>query len=235
MGRQFACALILCAVLAAASNGSMTLKLYDSYGTTGGGEFRAMPTNAWPFQPASLGEVAGQLEVFCVEKNEYISFNTTYYATVNPYATGGGVGGQDLDLDGDAVKDDADSLDPKTAYLYDQFISGILTGYDYANTGVGRVASANALQHVIWFIEDEEGKTWTDGDSSLRDILYQDAVTNAGSGIGAVRILNLYGNANLTRNKQDQLVKMIPAPGALLLGSLGLGLVGWFRSRGTLA
>jgi hypothetical protein len=217
---------LICVVAASSGYANVTVKLYDSHGTTGGGEFLAAVTGV---ELASLGEVAGKSEVFCVEKNEYINFNTTYYATVNTYATAGGVGGRDLDLNGDTVND-ADSLDPMTAYLYEQFITGNLVGYDYDNTGVGRVASANALQMVIWGIEDELGSTWTPA-AGLQTTFYNDALANAGSSIGAVRILNLYESASLTGNKQDQLCMVVPTPGALLLGSLGLSLVGWVRRR----
>ena len=51
----------------------------------------------------------------------------------------------------------ADPLDPMTAFLYNEFLIGNLaaTGYDYADSGVGRVASANALQIAFWYIEGE--------------------------------------------------------------------------------
>lgn len=93
------------------------------------------------------------------------------------------------------------------------------------------MASAGALQDVIWYIEDEAGKTWAD--DSLQDKFYKAAESCGWTDIGNVRVLNLYtpghvGEAGYYR--QDQLT-MVPVPGAFVLGSLGLGLAGWYRKR----
>ena len=121
---------------------NMTVTMANSYGSTGGGEFRVTPGSGWSFTPESLDPTDGVFETFCVEKNEYFRFGTTYYVKISTAADAGG-------KDGGTPH----PLGSKTAYLYKQFITGNLVGYDYDDTGVGREASANALQHVIWVLE----------------------------------------------------------------------------------
>jgi hypothetical protein len=219
---RFGSVVLTIALSAAVPAFAATITLSDGYGNGPGGEFNASPTGL-AFVPVDfVTGVAGQFGTFCVEKNEYITFGSTYYVDVSTAAVGGGVGGGS-----------PDPLDSKTAYLYERFATGNLANYTYGvgDGGIARAASADALQHVIWYLENEESKVWTDGDNSLMDKYYQNALTNAGPGIGNVRVLNLWGDS--TRQAapaQDQLV-LVPEPATTLLAVVGVGLLGWTRRR----
>jgi hypothetical protein len=170
---------MLIAFLSASAPAVQTITFADSYGNTSGGEFRTTPTD-FGFTPVGLGEFAG-FETFCMELNEHIRFGRLYYANISDVAINGGVGGQV------PPGSNTDPLDPMTAYLYERFITGTLTGYDY-NPGSGRVASANALQFTIWYIEEEI----TSLAPGLATQFYNDAVAAAPTDIGDVRVLNVY-------------------------------------------
>ncbi|MFN0138261.1 MAG: hypothetical protein ACKVS9_19325 [Phycisphaerae bacterium] len=209
--RGLGCALTVSAA-PIASAGSMTVVVGDSYGSSTGGEFNLTPSGL-PFTPVSYSGGAS-FESFCIERSEHISIGGTYHVDVTTEARNGGNGGGS-----------PDPLDPLTAYLYSQFVKGSLVDYAYDVSGgaAAREASANALQDVIWYIEQEQGATWTLGDNSLRDRFYQDAVANSNGSINDVRVLNLYADAGHTDFHQDQLVR-IPEPATvwLMVGALAL-------------
>jgi hypothetical protein len=182
-----------------------TIRVYQgsgfSYGN--GGEFQAVTSGIGTFQ------------TFCIEENENFSPGSAYNYRINTGAVKGGAGANATDpFTGNSM----DNISIGTAWLYDQFSDGTLSGYNYTY-GSGRSATAGALQNAIWWLENEGGAnnafvTLAETMLGLNDT----TVRNDSQGAYGVKALNLYdGNGNVV---QDQLAIVVPEPTTLIAGAL---------------
>jgi hypothetical protein len=202
---------------ALAYNGTGTITT-NTYTHSPGGEFTITTLTGnlgRTGMPSDINAVTFQ--TFCVESNEHFNPGSTHYnMTINNVAIWGGSGGPSY------------PLDPRTAYLYWNFRNRTLPGYNY-NTASGRRSSAAALQAAIWYLQGHQS-----GGSYNSFVTLANNAVNSGawSGIGDVRILNVY-YPNGSR-AQDQLTIVphpLPTPGSAALAGIGLMAIGRRRRR----
>jgi hypothetical protein len=144
---------------------------------------------------------------FCLQRTEYIAFGQKFIVgSVTNYAD-------------DAAGNDL--LSSQTAWLYTQVRNGTLSGYSHTQT------AANLLQNAIWYFENEI--TLQSPSSNMFINAANQAVANGFSGIGNVRVANLFFTNG--QKAQDQLILDVPGPAALTAVVPGLVALAFMRRR----
>lgn len=158
----------------------------------------------------------GTFLTFCLELQERIGVGKTYHYAVS-----------DASDEGGPPPNQTDPLDFKSAWLYLNYRNGklddLVPGYAYGDN-----ASADSLQEAFWIIEQENLP------SGAASTLAQGLIDAAAAGsagwtdLHGVRVFVLTDDAG--NNKQDVLA-LIPAPAAALLGIVGLAGLPALRRR----
>ena len=182
------------------SGGSVIQLNWSSLGAQSGGN------GAFTGTVTSGPDTGSSFASFCLEKNETFNLNTNLFVkSVSTTTT------------------TLDSLNPQTAWLFTQ----------YSNNAAGYTATDNAknlsMQQAFWSLEDEAGYAYsqinTQAQTWVNDANF--AVSSGSwSGLGNVKVLNLYKDAGYSVSAQDQLVMLAPVPEpetyAMLLAGLGV-------------
>jgi len=189
------------------------VKFADSFGSSPGGAFELTVYD-------SSGAIAkGSFQSFCIETNENISFGPLFgVGDISTMARLGGSGGS-------TGSPSRDPLDPRTAWLYTQYIEN--TGALNSVTGWGAAsadARGTAMQQAIWRIEEESQYI---NSNSLADALITAASAAGWQDTGRVYVLNMLNRSGGYAQDQLYIAPMIPEPEIYAMLGIGLGLVGW--------
>jgi len=205
---------------------------YRSASPWPGGEFTVVLGNGWgspnPTQyyvdspGAGTRNVQGTtntFQTFCVERDETFQWSIPYEVTISDAAI----------FDG-SPPTGSDPISKATAYLYRQFATGKLTGYDYDLTG-DRADKAEDLQKAIWTLEDDLNNGEIAGwirDALAAEFSEETHWKEDANGAYGVKVMNLWdvGFAGVEGHQRQDMLVLVPTPAAVLLALLGLGSAG---------
>lgn len=221
-------ALGMVAAPALLANQVSTIDKYGPYQTGGGGEIsvslgEGMGGYAAYYNGVALNkasQLANQpnIQTFCVEYTETVYPDATYGVTLS-----------------DRTLNTQYQLSVGAAYLYYNFATGDLHGYDYLGGADARKLSAGKLQHAIWSLMGEETADTSNEFWKMADAL-DGSPTDPNNGLYGVQVMNLWdpGKFSGPPYYQDLLILSptsqpgpTPVPdGGLTVGMLGLAMAG---------
>lgn len=218
-------AAVMMAIIPAAKALQTVTLTQNAYSYDVGGEFNAVTSPSFLGNYASVAMVNGGFETFCIQTTVEFWPGTTYNFVLSSQDSMGR------------------ALTLGAAFLYYQFATGQLAGYDY-NNAAARKSDAGLLQAALWWLQGNQ--TYNDGKYEVPTIgnneFYALAVntlglanvTLASNGAYGVEILQMWGDTG--RPAQNQLVltslPSVPDGGltALML-ALAVGIIIWLRHK----
>lgn len=222
MGAQWASAEVVAGTI---------VKFSDGIGSDSGGAFNGVVVSG------ADGTWNNSFQSFCLEYKENISFGTNYKVagvtdhTVNKSGTYGTYRGSET-----GHTSTQDPISSQTAWLFTQFFNTGLSNSAIWGSGTQSVKNT-AMQQAIWSLEGESFGKMSSLASNYVTLANEAVTSKAWSGIGNVRVLNLFSynrySNDYTTHAQDQLymVSAVPEPETYALMLAGLGLVGTIARR----